>query len=169
MLDFLNIELNKFNFSLSNSVIINLIKLCVINCNFTFDNEFYVQHFGMAMGNPLSPLLSGLYMEFFERLYLSPLNLNWFRYVDDCIAVVNNDINLEHILYNINTKVNSIKFTIDVENNQTLSFLDVNIHKKENKLEFSVYRKPTNNLSYIHFYSGHNTKTKESVFISMFF
>ena len=120
------------------------------------------------MGNPLSPLLSGLYMEFFERLYLPPLNLKWFRYVDDCLAVVNSDTNLKYILDNINTKVRSIKFTIEVENNQMLPFLDVNIHKKENKLEFSVYRKPTNNLSYIHFYSGHNNKTKESVFISMF-
>ena len=49
-----------------------------------------------------------------------------------------------------------------------LPFLDVCIYRESNCLKYSVYRKPTNNLSYIHFYSGHSNRIKESVFISMF-
>ena len=168
LLNFLHLELNNFNLPIPNNIIINLIRLCVIDCKFVFNEEFYVQHFGMAMGNPLSPLLAGLYMEFFERIHLPPLNLKWLRYVDDCVAVVSNNTNLDSILENLNNKVSSIKFTIEIEKNNILPFLDVNIHKKDNNLQYSVYRKPTNNLSYIHFYSGHNSKIKESVFISMF-
>ena len=44
----------------------------------------------MAMGNPLSPFLSNLYMEFFERKMLKiflPTDAVWFRYVDDIICL----------------------------------------------------------------------------------
>ena len=168
LLHFLYSELTQFNLPLSNYITINLIKLCVSNCKFVFNNEFYVQKFGMAMGNPLSPLLSGLYMEFFERLYLPSLNIRWLRYVDDCIAIINKEVNVNNILENLNNKVSTIKFTTELEENNKLPFLDINIHREENSFNFSVYRKPTNNLSYIHYYSGHCNKIKQSVFISMF-
>ena len=149
-------------------MIVKLISLCVVNCKFTFNNEFYEQHFGMAMGNPLSPLLSGLYMEFFERAHLPSLNLEWSRYVDDCICILPSEKDVSVILDTLNRKVPSIKFTVEEEKDKVLPFLDVCIYRENYCLKYSVYRKPTNNLSYIHFYSGHSNRIKESVFISMF-
>ena len=98
LLDFLLEELNSYEFCIPNNVIVKLISLCVVNCKFTFNNEFYEQHFGMAMGNPLSPLLSGLYMEFFERAHLPSLNLEWSRYVDDCICIIPSEKDVSLIL-----------------------------------------------------------------------
>ena len=125
----------------------------------------------MAMGNPLSPLLSGLYMEFFERKYLPeilPRNVLWVRYVDDifCAWPVNKSVN--SFLERLNSFVPSIKFTVEKEENGKLPFLDIMVHRTDRTLKFAVYRKPTNICSYIHFYSNHSNKTKTAVISSMF-
>ena len=64
--------------------------------------------------------------------------------------------------------VPSIKFTIEKENDGVISFLDVKIHRKESCLKYEIYCKPTNNLSYVHYYSNHTEKIKISIFSSMF-
>ncbi len=46
--------------------------------------------------------------------------------------------------------------------------LDVPIYRCERTFKFDVYRKPTNVLSYFHFYSSHHIKTKKAVLSSMF-
>lgn len=168
LLDFLNIELQNHTFQLDNCTIINLIKLCIVDCKFTFNNEFYLQCFGMAMGNPLSPLLSGLYMEFFERKFLPSLNIHWVRYVDDCLCVLPVSINIPDLLHALNEKVPSINFTVEEESDCFLPFLDVGIHRRDHCLIYNVHRKRTNNLAYIHNYSSHSSKVKESVFLSMY-
>ena len=125
----------------------------------------------MAMGNPLSPLLANLYMEFFERDMLKPLlpkNALWYRYVDDILCLWPSDKNDHDFLNRINSLVPSIKFTVEREVDKCIPFLDVKIHKNSNGFEFNVYRKPTNNCSYVHFYSNHHPNVKKSVFTSMF-
>ena len=64
--------------------------------------------------------------------------------------------------------VPSIQFTLEKENNNTIAFLDILVIRSNNSFKFKIYRKPTNNLSYVHFYSGHTKKIKTSVFSSMF-
>ena len=125
----------------------------------------------MAMGNPLSPLLSGLYMEFFERRYLPqilPCYVLWVRYVDDIFCAWPADKDVDSFLSSLNSFVPSIKFTLEVEENGQLPFLDVMVHRTDRSFKFAVYRKPTNICSYIHFYSNHSDKTKVAVFSSMF-
>ena len=68
----------------------------------------------------------------------------------------------------MNNLVHSIKFTSEIEENRCLPFLDVMLHREDFSVKYSIYRKPTNNLSYVHFYSGHDIKVKKAVFISMF-
>ena len=68
----------------------------------------------------------------------------------------------------LNGLVPSIKFTVEEEQNSSISFLDIKIHRHNNSFKFSVYRKPTNNLSYLHYYSHHASNVKISVFQSMF-
>ena len=155
----------------SKKTLIELIKLCVKECKFEFNGKFYSQNFGMAMGNPLSPVLSNLYMEFFEKKILSsiiPRNVVWFRYVDDIICVWPGNEDVNNFFDRLNQLVPSIKFTMEMEKDGCLPFLDVFIRRKSNVFKYSVYRKPTNISSYVHFYSGQNKKVKTSVFTSMF-
>ena len=171
LLLYLEDELKFHSFCLDHKVIIDLIKLCICNCKFQFEDQFYMQKFGMAMGNPLSPVLANIYMEFFERNFvydLLPRNTPWFRYVDDILCLWPFENNELDFLDNINNLVPSIKFTIESENNKCLPFLDVLIHRSLNNFEFEIYRKPTNICSYVHFFSNHHPNTKKSVFTSMF-
>ena len=50
--------------------IIEFIKLCVIDCKFTFCNKYYKHKFSLSMGNPV---LSNIYMECFEKHLLSKM------------------------------------------------------------------------------------------------
>ena len=94
--------------------IIELLKLCLCNLNFTFNDEFYEQKFGCAMGNPVSPIVSNSYMEFFEKKLLPvklPRNEKWFRYVEDVLCLWPIEHNLEQFMVELNSLVPTIQFT----------------------------------------------------------
>ena len=171
ILDFLSEYLNNFTFCLSTSQIIDLLKLCTKESVFSFNGNFYRQTFGLAMGNPLSPVLSNLYMEYFETHLLPNIlasNVKWFRYIDDILCLWPSNIDHAQFLTQLNSLVPSIKFSVELENNCKLPFLDVLIHKTIPNLQFQVYRKPTNINSFVHFYSGHSLSIKRGIFHGMF-
>ena len=171
LLQFLSEKLSNLELPLQSAKIIALIELCIVDCRFIFNGMYYKQIFGMAMGNCLSPLLANIYMEFYENRYLPPLipnDVTWLRYVDDVLCIWPVNRNTEEFLLRLNTQVPTIKFTLETERNNCLPFLDVLIHRENNQLQYSVYRKPTNNLSYVHSYSYHDISVKKSIFVSMF-
>ena len=136
-------ELNKLDLPHSNYVIIELIKLCKKDCKFEFNSKYHAQKFGMAMGNPLSPVLSNLYMEFFESRILSnilPANVIWYRYVDDIICIWPLEENVNNFLTNLSDLVPSIKFTMESENDSSLPFLDCMINRVYKIFKFSIFR-----------------------------
>ena len=47
--------------------IIELLGFCLHNTYFSFQNKFYEQVEGVAVGSPVSPIVANLYMEHFER------------------------------------------------------------------------------------------------------
>ena len=93
---------------------IELVRLCVTYNVFSFNGNFYKQKFGCSMGNPISPLLANLYMEYFETVLLSPIkpsNMIWFRYVDDIFTYWDNRWgDFEEFFTNLNSLITSIKF-----------------------------------------------------------
>ena len=58
--------------------------------HFIFNNKFYNQIDGVAMGSPLAPVLANIFMGFYESKWLNEYNLNksnfYLRYVDDILA-----------------------------------------------------------------------------------
>lgn len=65
------------------------------------------------------------------------------RYVDDTFLIFDSEIQADQFHQYFNNKHPNIKFTIEKENNNTLSFLDITISKYNNQLTSSVFRKPT--------------------------
>ncbi len=56
------------------SSIMELLKFCVYNTYFLFNETFYEQKQGAAMGSPVSPIIANIYMEYFEAeaIYSAP-------------------------------------------------------------------------------------------------
>ena len=146
--------------------LINLMKFCLTNNFFVFGDRYYKQIFGASMGNNLSPVVSCLYMEFFESQLVPyipiPIRL-WARYVDDIFVLFPSDHDPNDFLASLNLIYNSIKFTVEEESEQKLPFLDILVHRTESNFQYSVYRKPTNKNALLHYFSFHDIKIKKSV------
>ena len=52
---------------LTNVDIAKLVEVCLKSTFFKFQQVFYEQIEGVAMGSPLSPIVANLYMEMFEK------------------------------------------------------------------------------------------------------
>ena len=51
--------------------IIHLLKFCLKNMYFSFQDYFYEQVRGVSMGSPVSPIVANLHMVYFEQKALS--------------------------------------------------------------------------------------------------
>ena len=96
------------------NAIIQLLEFCLKNMNFSFQDQFYEQVEGAAMGSPVSPIVANLYMEYFEQKALSttPPSRLWQRYVDDTF-VIQKEVNKQDFLQHINSVDPTIQFTGD--------------------------------------------------------
>ncbi|KAJ8963809.1 hypothetical protein NQ317_000591 [Molorchus minor] len=123
------------------------------NC-FQFNNSFFEQHEGTAMGNSLSPFIANLFMSRFETDVKEEFEYFpriWIRYVDDIFAVFDTKVeSVDSYISKLNSRFTSVNFTYEIENNGQLPFLDVLVIKNNQKnLEFDIYRKDTSTLRYI--------------------
>jgi hypothetical protein len=68
----------------------------------------------------------------------------YFRYVDDILIIYDqNKTGIDHTLNEFNKLQQTIKFTIEKEQQESINFLDIRIHRKDKNLQYSIYRKPT--------------------------
>ena len=149
--------------SIEREVMKELLLLCTKNVHFTFNNKIYRQTDGVAMGSPLGPVISGIFMVELERTVIPQLSdhmLPWKRYVDDTIAWINPDT-VQIVTDKLNGFHENIKFTHEMEDNGTISFLDVLIKCTGNQFQTTVFRKPTNNDIYLHWNSFAPKKWKQ--------
>ena len=146
---------------------IDLLKLCLKSSFFSFKGKIYEQTHGVAMGSPLSPIIANLYMEHFEQKALKSFPFTpeeWKRYVDDIFAKwIHGLSKLHEFLAHINNISNHIKFTIEIEKDNQLPFLDILLTKKDGKLSTNVYRKKTHTERYLHANSHHHPKQKYGI------
>ena len=57
---------------------------------------------------------------------------------------------------------------MEEEIEETIPFLDTLIHREDTSASFSVYRKPTHKDDYVHFFSGHDMRTKRGIVIGFY-
>jgi hypothetical protein len=135
---------------------------------FTFQNKYYYQNNGLAMGAPSSAILSEIYLQHLQHTEIIKIIIRhnitgYFRYVDDILMVYDEkhmDINEVHTAFN--KQAPTIKFTIETENDNAINFMDIAIQHKENRLEFNVHRKPTATDIIIHKNSCHPPEQKQA-------
>ena len=135
---------------------------------FKFNNKFYKQKFGPLMGNPLHGVLANLFLESGPLQNRLPINTSYFRYIDNILIFLPQNIKIENIAEKLNNVESSINFTYEKEANNTIRFSDILLIKSQNNLTFEVYCKLPNKKDYIHFYSHHNNKIKTGLIIGFY-
>lgn len=167
-------------FSESDIPTYHILNLCVLVDTvlkqnfFQFNNKFYSQQSGLAMGSPLSPLLSEIFMSNLEsKIETHPFFnkiIHFSRYVDDTFVIFNGTVDELHSLFSFLNSLNpSVVFTMELESDGAIPFLDILVQRGNNhKLDFSIYHKPTTTDSVIPYHSNHPITHKLAAFNSFF-
>ena len=96
------------------------------------------------------------FVSFFRSIYWSttqsfkhiiPKDSNYFRNIDDILFIYPQNIDLTKSTDKLN---NTINFTYELENNNTLPFMDILQMNNNNKLELKVHHKSTNKNGHTH-------------------
>ena len=99
-----------------------LLRNCLQDSIFTFNNKTYKQKDGVSMGCRLGPIVSDICMDHFENLHMEELTKLgvkiWLRYVDDTFVVIKDKNNADKILEFLNKQHKTLKFTMEKEVNK---------------------------------------------------
>ncbi|KAI4476543.1 hypothetical protein M0804_013522 [Polistes exclamans] len=145
------------------NILLEIIQFCFDSSHFQFDESFYQQLDGSSMGNPASPILANLVMNHVLKKIEGnlPFTVPFLKvYVDDIITEIPKD-GIEVVLKTFNMINEKIQFTIEIEDNGTLPFLDVTVIRNEDgTISTNWYVKPTSSGRCINYYSNHSLSQK---------
>ena len=131
---------------------------CKTNVQFLFNGTFYRQIDGVAMGSCLGPLFANVFVGYMEKklqTVISDRFLKYFRYVDDVFVLFDEcTVDIQSVLQDFNCIHENLKFTLEMEADESLAFLDVCISRcSDGSVSTSVFRKCTWSGLYTHFHS----------------
>jgi hypothetical protein len=142
-----------------------LLKVCLRTTYFQVDDKFFQRKDGMAMGSSLSPIVSIIFMEHFEKLALDSAQRKpslWLWYVHDTFVVwLHGPEWLQEFLSHLNNLRPSIQFSMEIESDSVIAYFDVLVIREETTLATKVYRKPTHTDQYLNCNSKHPPHVKE--------
>ena len=106
--------------------ITSLLEFCLRSTYFTFQNKYYEQIEGTAMGSPISPIVANLYMEDLKTKAIQTAPHHpafWKRFVDDTFVIIKASHKLE-FLDHINSIDPNTQFTSEESKEDgSMSFL----------------------------------------------
>lgn len=159
---------------LTTDFIVKMAELVLTKNYFRFEQQYYLQTSGTAMGATMAPDYANLYLGFLEDQYV--FNNNPFsdklvlfkRYIDDCFVIFLGSLSdFELFVLYMNCLRPSIKFTHTVSTT-SVNFLDTCISLTDGKIVSSLYRKDTERNSLLHATSAHPTSLKRGLPFSQF-
>ena len=120
----------------------------------------------MPLGSLVSPIVTNLYMEYFERKALrSAINPQlWYRFVDDT-WVIQQQAHKQAFLDQTNSIDPAIMLTVEcIQGNGAIPFFDTLVTPLAgNSLSITVYHKPKHTDQYLQWDSHHSLAAKYSV------
>ena len=146
--------------------IIKLIRICVEETYFVFNQQIYIQVEGLAIGAATSGFMAELFMERFEEraisTFINPPGI-YKRYVDDTFLKIKEE-EAEKFLEHMNNQHIRIRYTMEKEKEKRIAFLDTEVWVKENKeIKVTIYRKSTHTDQYLDWNSHHHVSQKMGI------
>ena len=164
-------------FGLSPDDVRTLLEHCLNRNVFSFDNKFYKQTLGIAMGNPCAPPIAILFLDRFERSALESVSKKpafFVRYIDDYAGIwCHGEQALVDFVAHLNSLHPTLRFTLEHSGGgSAVPFLDtlVTLVTRDNitSVETELYIKPTNSGIILHYHSAHPTSTKHNIVRNQF-
>lgn len=121
--------------------ILQLLDINLTKNDFVFNNQFYLQIKGTAMGKKFAPAYANIYMaqweeEVFSKCQIKPLK--YFRYLDDIWGIwPGSHTEFLQFMSTLNSHNPSIQLTYEI-NNTTIDFLDTTTYKGQDFLSTSI-------------------------------
>ena len=143
-----------------NRTLIKIIEHILKNNIFTFEDKFYKQIKGTAMGTPMAPTIANLFMGKLEQdlLRKSPWNIDiefWRRFIDDIFILWQHGEDELKLFVNwLNEQHDSIKFTSQYGRKE-VPYLDLNMSIENGKITTDLYKKTTDTNTILPFSSCH--------------
>lgn len=147
--------------------ILELLKLSLENNDFMFNNEWYLQISGTAMGKKFAPNYANIYMAKWERDALSKTKkkpLIYLRFLDDIFIIwTHSEKDFWEFFEVLNNHSESIKLKAEIQSTE-INFLDVTLFKGDRfkqtgYIDTKVYFKPTDTHQLLHKQSYHPKHT----------
>ena len=147
--------------SVDKETFITLAELSCCNVVFSTHRGFYTQSDGLAMGSPPAPMLANGWLSQFDNLIKDNSRM-CERYMDDILCDIKKEEISDRLTF-INSLHPKLEFTIEVENNGKLPFLDMLIMNNCGSLTSKWYRKVTDTGLTLNYHSLAPVKYKKSV------
>lgn len=147
--------------------IADLMEFILSSNDFEFNNHYFLQISGTAMGKIFAPHYADIYMADWERVALRKCKIKpylYLRYLDDIFTIWTHSKEEFIEFYNtLNLHHSTIKLTYELHPT-TINFLDVTIYKgnrfkTQHVLDTKVYFKPTDTHELLHRSSYHPRHT----------
>lgn len=132
-----------------------------------FDDTFYLQIKGTAMGTPVAPVFANLYLIYHDEKAFARVNpIIYFRYIDDLFVLFTNNTDPDMFFQayqDDNIKLDAISYGKEGVFLDLSFFLSEPVNDNRVLLYYKLYQKPNNLFQYLPSLSNH----KPSIFINI--
>ncbi len=130
----------------------HILKLILFHNYFSFENKYYLQIKGIAMGCKCAPTIANLYLSLLEKNFLT-IHKPFFykRFLDDLLLITSSDFNINNIF----SFFHNLELTLSCKDNVNFLDLNISIDFVFNRLKTSLYIKPTQTFSFLLNTSNH--------------
>ena len=151
-----------------------LLTLAMNETCFIFDDVLYKQCDGVSMGSPLGPSYANSFLSYHEKIWIDECPddikpIKYRRYVDDIFVLCRDRDHHRRFMEYMNSKHTNIAFTEEVEDNNSLPFLDVFVSRTENGFVTNIYRKRTFSGVFTNFFSFLHIQFKACLISTLLF
>lgn len=143
----------------------SMLELCVNEGGyFLYKDRTYKQIKGLAMGNPLCGTLAGIVLDkMLNRVLTGTLEPKiTLKYVDDLFIIIKGSL-IHELADTLNNSHPTLRFTLEIEQEQTIPYMDLRIIRRNRKIVTDWYCKPIASNRMLNYHSAHAPKTVYNV------